>query len=57
MGGLLQPFLNGPRQVLLALQLDVSVVIGHVDAAVACDLAGLDGTGANLLPPSDVRTP
>src|SRR3989304_10267802 len=57
MGGLLKPFLNRPRQFLLPPQLDVSVVVGHVDAAVARDLAGLDRAGAHLLPPSDVGTP
>ena len=51
-----EPLLDSPRQVLLPPQLDVRVVVGHVDTAVAGDLAGLDGTGPYLLPPGDVRT-
>src|ERR1051325_5530582 len=58
-------FVYGPRQlilyeacqVFLALQLDVGVVVGHIDAAVAGNLAGLDGACAALLPQSDVGPP
>jgi len=53
--GVLEPLLDSPRQVFLPSQLDVRVVVGHVDAAMACDLAGLDGTGSYFLPPGDVR--
>ena len=56
-GGLSEPLLYGPRQFLLPAQLDVGVVVGHIDAAVTRNLAGLDGAGTNLLPPGDVRTP
>lgn len=55
--GLSQPILNGPRQVLLALQLDVGVVVGHVDTAVVGDLAGFVGSGGTSPSPRSMRDP
>ena len=46
-----EAILNGPRQFLLTLQLDMGVVIGHVDAAVASDLDVLAVVRSHFLPP------
>ena len=42
------------RQFVLALDADERVLIRNRAAGVAGDLAGLDGGGADLLPPPDV---
>ncbi len=47
--------LDTPRQLVLPLSRDESVLAGHFQITVARNLRGLDGAATHLLPPGDVR--
>ena len=55
--GLSEPLLNCPRQLFLSPQLNMSVVVRHIYAAVACDLAGFNSARSYFLTPGNVGTP
>jgi len=40
----------------MVLQLYIRVIIGHVHADLLCDLTGLGGAGARLLPPGNISS-
>ena len=49
--------LNKARQFILPFSGNKSVVASHLEIAVAGDLRRFDGAAADLLPPSDIRSP
>lgn len=52
-----QPVLDGAGQILLPLDLDLRILLGHPNGAVAGDLGSLDSAAADLLPPRDIGPP